>query len=154
MTNNQNANPDFFYTDSTYNRGTRQYDNVPVLRGQAYQLRYLRPGTFFTINGEKAVVMAKYTKNSLVRFLDSQECVMISGFETVTPYEYGTWRASVPPVGAFVEVRRGEHQGRVGIVFNEGLNSTYVAFPGDRNRALKFSARDLIIRKNVSLVAS
>lgn len=153
MTKTQN--PNFLYASYEHDRSGWPYKTITtdVHKGGEYRLSALLPGTHMKIDGRKSVVMARFSKNSLVRFYDNQDCLMINNNVLATPYEYLSWNdCGIPKVGEFVEVRKGEHQGRIGMVFQEGLYSTYVAFPGDRNRGLKFFARDLIIREDLQIV--
>lgn len=156
MTNTVNPqDPNLLYNSYNYDRTEWPYKrrDMDVRIGEDFPMEFLKTGTQIILNGEKAVVMASHSKNTLVRIHSTQECVMVPNVATATALSYGGWQdCGIPKVGEFVEVRKGEYKGSIGVVFTEGLNSTYVAFPGNRNRGLKFSAKDLIIREDVSLV--
>lgn len=142
MTNTQTP---LYVQNARYGAYPFTYKTVEVWQGGLYTLHELRNGTEIMTDDGPAVIMASYGRNSLVRFHESQECRMVLNDFSVTALSYGGWGHGIPKIGEFVEVRKGEHQGRVGLVFQEGLNATYVVFPGDRDRKHKFSARDLII---------
>lgn len=156
MTNTVNPqDPTLLFAHTEYNRTQWPYSHktIPVHKGDQVPLGYLHAGTQFELDGQRGVVMASHSKNTLVRFHETQDCVMVPNIVTITALSYGGWNeAGQPHVGQFVQVRKGEHKDRVGMVFTEGLNSTYVVFPGDRDRGLKFSARDLIIREDVTIL--
>lgn len=150
------TNTDKLYTSYHYDQTTRQRTWFDVYKGGEHPLLSLNSGTVFEIldTGVRGVVMSCYSKNSLVRLLDSQECPMIPGVTQVRVISYNGWQdAGQPKVGEFVEVRKGKHAGKIGLVFTEGVHSTYVVFPDNRNRGLKFAAKDLIVRKDISIIA-
>lgn len=149
MTNNP------FYTRHLYNYALRQGEHRDVTKDVPVEVRFCHRGTEVTLDGEAAAVMAVFPATVMVRLHESQECVRIPGDTVVTPVDYDpVINRALPVVGQLVEVRSGEDQGRLGIVFQEGLNATRVAFPGSRNRNHKFAARNLIIRKDLDIVAS
>lgn len=153
MTNTQN--PNWLFRTTHYDRSSWPYQatSIDVFKGETYPLGNLRTGTQVTINGERAVIMVCHNKNTLVRFRDTQECVMVPNVVEATVHSYGGHQdCGIPKVGEFVQVRKGEHKDKVGMVFTEGLHSTYVVFPDDRDRGHKFAARDLIVREDVSIL--
>lgn len=149
MTNN-----DPLYTFNAYYYHAKQYgpDAVTsdIYAGGTYPLFMLHNGTHVEINGESAVIMTSFTKNALVRFHDSQECVTVPVRAEVRVLSYTSWIDAVPRTGTVVVARNGQYQGKAGIIAEPGLNSAHVIFPGTAE-VVKMSSKNLIIKPNATI---
>lgn len=144
MTNH--TDPNFLYTQTEY-VGTsypRTRQDTDVIVGGLYTFQTLRSGTEVEVNGQRGVVMARYSKNTLVRIHETQQCVMVPNVANATVLAYGGWANAVPQIGTFIEVRNGDHQGKSGIVAEAGLNSAHVIIPGFP-QVVKLASKNMIV---------